>query len=231
MSPPCVCLSVCTSLHVYVPSCAFPFVCMFIQVYVMTLHVHFPSVRMSPPCMSPLCVCPLQCMSSPHLYPLRVYVPSVWCPFRVYFSLFGCSFMCMLPLCTSLRVYVTLCTCPSRCIFPLYVCPSVCMFFRMIVVGIRTPRTTGWCGVNKLTFVPTSVWAFGCVQWSTEARVSMRCGQWGTRAQVLAHVSWVVWEHLFFCHLCVSLVVIPCPSPLLSSVASPLTPDETKHEG
>lgn len=74
-----------------------------------------------------------------------------------------------------------------------------------------------------------SVWSFGWVQWGTCAHVRIGCGHWGTRAQAFARVSWVVGRHIFFSHLHVYLVVIPCPSPLLSSVACLMTPGPTRQ--
>ncbi len=154
---PCSCSSVskslqcpfrCISLRMYAHPSVCPSLCM-------TVHVYFPSVCIYPPrmslCGSPLSVCLSLCMSSPRKYPLRVHVPSMWCPFRVFFFvwLFLHVYVTSMYAPPSLRHFVYKfhpCVCPSMCISPLSVCPSVCMFLRMIVVGIRTSRTKGWCG-------------------------------------------------------------------------------------
>lgn len=158
----------CMSLHMHSP------VCMFIQVLspsiYINLHVHFPTICISSPCMS-LCVCllcvyvPSMCMSSPRVYPLRVYVSSVHI-----FPCLVCSFMYILPLRMSLCVNVTFCTCSFR----VHVPPSV---YRL------------WVIVPPCVFSSVrSLLEFELIEQQAGA-----VGQWGTQANVCAHVNLVVW--------------------------------------
>ena len=210
----CICL-----LRVYVPSCAFPSVCMFIHVYVPPCVC--PFMCTSPPYACPLHVCPLRmyvpsvCISPPCVCPLRVYIPSAYmsplcvCPLRVYVPSV-CMFLCLVvPSCVCcLHVYVPPCTCSFRVYFPF-----VCLSFRVYVssydccwnsnsLNNRLVRQVS--GVHKLTSVPRQFGRWGRVQRLKSVLTSvgsLGCGRWGTQAHVFAQASWVVGVHLFFCQL------------------------------
>ena len=92
--------------------------------------MHVPSVYVFSVCMSLCMYVPSVCMF------LCLVVPSFVCYLHVYVP------SCVRPsVCTFLPS-----VCPSICMSASCVSPSACMFLRMIVVGIRTPRTTGRCG-------------------------------------------------------------------------------------
>lgn len=156
--PPRVCFSVCMFLRMLSPSIVHvkcPFMCISLRMYVhpsvcssvcMTLYVHFPSVCISPPCMSlfgPLCVyvlstCIPSCVSCLYVRPsvfasLCVHAPSVCMSLHVYNPFVRLS----------LRVYVA----------------SYDLYGNSDFSNNRLVRSVS--GPHKLTLVPTSVWSFG----------------------------------------------------------------------
>ncbi len=173
-SPPYVCLSICISLRVYVPSCAFLSVSIFISSVRMTLHVHLPLHVIPPVCISPPCVCLL-----------HVYVPSDFM-----FPPCGAPsvrmFLCLVvPSCVScLYEYFPPCVCNSVCMFVRCVFPFMCMYLRVNSSEKGLVRQVS--RVHKLTSVPTLVWSLGCVQRGPEAYVCAHirgaiCGVQGAR--------------------------------------------------
>ena len=159
---PCVFLSVCISLrvyvpfmcmshHVYPPSCVCftvrmspsyicPPICMSIRVYVSSCVC--PSACMSRHMYVPLCICPSVCMS------LCVYLPirHVYTPPCVYYNLCTLHPMYTLPcvhstLCTLHLVYTLPCVCRSMCMsLHVYGAPCVYPFYAHVSFMCMSPH-------------------------------------------------------------------------------------------
>ena len=105
---PCICHSVCMSLHEYFSSRVCPFLCIsFCHVFFMCESLYIPCLRMLLHVHVPSCVCPFVCMYVALCMSLHLYVLPCVCPFYTHVSFVYvhvppciCRSMCM-----SLRVY------------------------------------------------------------------------------------------------------------------------------
>ena len=235
-------------IHVYVPLCVSPSVCMILLCSsppyscITPPCVYLPHIYVHSTCISPSCVCPFRvyvpsvCMSPPYVCPLHVYVPSAYMSPPRGVSFVG-MFLCLVVMHMPLRVYVI----PCACSFCVYI-PFVCLSLRMYVssydccwnLNSSNNRLVGQAGgagqwdiqVNFCAHVSLVV-GVRLVGYRGSRLCPRQFGHWGAVSRIYRLVFFVpksvglLGYNCSFLSCASVFSFIACPFPLLSSAACP----------